>query len=183
MEDLVVEGGVRMGGFSSPGPAAASSQEMGELTVDRTIVAWKLLEECGTGVRRWGVNGHCYFWVSIKPGVSWERFGLYCAQYGAYLATLTSTYEETFVRTMFDPPHSPLGRAWIGYSDARSEGTWEWVTGELAVTGNDTTYANWATGEPNDSNGEDCAEMIPGGWNDEDCSYEQIEYAVCERDH
>jgi len=42
---------------------------------------------------------------------------------------------------------------WIGFTDQASEGTWEWISGEAV------TYTNWASGEPNDANGEDYAVM------------------------
>lgn len=93
--------------------------------------------------------------------------------------TVTSAAEEAFVRalTLLTGDH-----IWIAATDARSEGTWEWATGELGVTGNNKTYTNWAAGEPNDAfGGEDCAELIPTGWNDSDCAT-QIEKLVCEKD-
>ena len=51
---------------------------------------------------------------------------------------------------------------WLGYSDSAQEGTWEWVDGC------DSSYTNWNSGEPNDSNGsEDVAELASSGvWND-----------------
>lgn len=48
---------------------------------------------------------------------------------------------------------------------------------------NDTTYANWAPGEPNDALGEDCAALIPQGWSDGNCLYKGPKsQAVCETD-
>ena len=62
--------------------------------------------------------------------------------------------------------------AFIGASDAAQEGVWRWVTGPetgtnfwngaangSAVTGQ---YANWATGEPNNSGGSENYAVIGG---------------------
>ena len=89
-----------------------------------------------------------------------------------YLATITSSAENTFISSKIQ------GQAWIGASDAASEGVWKWVTGPEAGTqfwsgnylGSAIAYENWATGEPNDaysSYGEDCAHLLENGeWND-----------------
>ncbi len=55
---------------------------------------------------------------------------------------------------------------WIGLDDQALEDGWGW---RAPV---DTVYVNWANGEPNDFNGEDCGEFLPasGSWNDEDCT-------------
>ena len=53
---------------------------------------------------------------------------------------------------------------WIGFNDQTSEGNWTWQS-----TG--SGFTSWTSGEPNDSGGEDCAEMWFGSasWNDKDC--------------
>jgi hypothetical protein len=49
----------------------------------------------------------------------------------------------------------------IGFTDAKVEGTWEWVSGQ------DVDYVDWSGGEPNDQEGEDYGHMWQGGqWND-----------------
>jgi hypothetical protein len=49
---------------------------------------------------------------------------------------------------------------WIGLSDAASEGTFEWVTGE------GLGYTNWIAGEPNNSNTENYVALswVSGGF-------------------
>lgn len=60
-------------------------------------------------------------------------------------------------------PHDMFA-AWIGFSDAGSEGSWTWMTG----CGSKET--NWLPGEPNNyCGGEDCAAMTRGGWVDLSC--------------
>jgi hypothetical protein len=82
-----------------------------------------------------------------------------------HLATIESAAENSVVNTVrLTCPSGCLygGSIWIGYSDAASEGTWVWVTGEP------TTYTNWDPGEPNNLGGiEDYAHIGAGGrWND-----------------
>jgi len=57
---------------------------------------------------------------------SWEQARDHAESLGGYLATITSSSEQT---TIFDLIN--LGETtWIGASDHESEGTWKWVTGE-----------------------------------------------------
>ena len=57
---------------------------------------------------------------------------------------------------------------WIGLTDSKFEGTFLW-TDQSSVD-----YTNWRGSEPNDMQGEDCAEFNSnynhrGGWNDVSC--------------
>jgi hypothetical protein len=68
------------------------------------------------------------------------------------------------------------GRWWIGYNDLTVEGYWDW-------DGPYSSYTNWGTNEPNNSNNnEDCAVLNQfgnnGQWNDAFCNSSL--YFVCE---
>jgi len=134
-------------------------------------------------------NGHYYQYVSA-PGITWDDARDAAAAstlYGlnGYLMTVTSAEENAFITPRLG------GDGWMGASDASSEGIWTWVTGPEAgtqfwtgdtsagtnPTGNPGTayngaYANWVTGEPNNSDlmrgGEDVAHFYAGTgfWND-----------------
>jgi VCBS repeat-containing protein len=142
-------------------------------------------------------NGH-YYEVVSSAGVSWTDAktaaeGMTFNGLNGYLATITSVEENAFILSKLPSD------AWIGASDSHeeinaatgeatyaddgaAEGNWYWVTGPekgtLISTGNDAPvvaggqYANWNTGEPNDSGSdEDYAEFYasgasPGRWND-----------------
>lgn len=120
-------------------------------------------------------NKHYYEFVSA-PGITWtdaktaaEAKTLYGLN--GYLSTVTSAAENNFVAPKLG------GQGWMGASDANVEGEWFWVTGPESGTqfwsgtgsGNAVggKYNNWATGEPNDSSGEDYAHFLSNGkWND-----------------
>lgn len=67
------------------------------------------------------------------------------------------------------------GSRLASWARADVEGTWEWTDGTPA------TYTEWGVGEPNDSGGEDCAEMYgsANAWNDLGCT--AVKPYVCEK--
>lgn len=98
----------------------------------------------------WGVNGHEYE-VIVAEGTTWSdaRADALALGGGWDLATITSAAEDGFVSSLL--PTSPASRShfWLGASDAATEGTFAWVTGESF------TYTNWWGGEPNNVGNED----------------------------
>ncbi len=80
-----------------------------------------------------------------------------------HLAVLTTQTENDWVWNSLGMPQRYL----LGASDKTGEGVWEWVTGES------WTYTNWASGEPNNGDGdyeEDALSFdnveTTGTWND-----------------
>ena len=60
-----------------------------------------------------------------------------------------------------------MGTPWLGLDDRETEGTWSWTDGSSP------TDLNWNAGEPNDSAGEDCTQLLSTGlWNDVKCASE-----------
>jgi hypothetical protein len=80
------------------------------------------------------------------------------------LVTITSLQEWSDIRAAI-PPSILEGKViWIGATDSRIEGQWEWVTGEPW-----SSYLNWRAGEPNNTGDEDFLELtqLSGSpWND-----------------
>jgi prepilin-type N-terminal cleavage/methylation domain-containing protein len=80
-------------------------------------------------------NGSTYY-ISNNL-VSWTVAKQSAEAMGGHLVTFSSAAENNYVSSRF--PQT----SWIGLSDTRIEGVWEWVTGEPF------NYISWSTGEPN----------------------------------
>jgi len=106
-------------------------------------------------------NGHSYEVVVSDTAISWTAARDAAVAAGGYLATLTTADELSFVYdlTLATPSSwnyvSDWGvtmGAWLGGSDAASEGTFEWASNPSDVWDNTLAAATWAPGEPNDQN-------------------------------
>jgi hypothetical protein len=134
-------------------------------------------------------NGHFYQFIDNGTNISWTNAKIAAAAttFGSltgYLATVTSSAEQTFVQSKLN------GQGWFGASDdagqGASESHWYWATGPEAGTNfwngtysSGTTcgtapctavsglYNNWSSGEPNNAGGENYAHFLTNGkWND-----------------
>jgi hypothetical protein len=102
-------------------------------------------------------GGH--FYAAVDNRATWAGAKEYCERRGGHLVTISSKEENDFVLALADGMEKQ--EAWIGLTDERKEGAWEWVTGEPGG------YTSWSTGEPNNAGGsEDCALLTENGWND-----------------
>jgi hypothetical protein len=96
-------------------------------------------------------NRHTYF---LTPtGTNWQSGQAYSRTFGGYLASINDGAEQAFIASRFS---SATAGFWIGLSDAASEGTYTWDSGEP------TGYWNWCLFEPNNYEWEDHV-FIPGG--------------------
>ena len=120
-------------------------------------------------------NPECYGCVTSSPylvcsGVlTWAAAADACAVFGLHLVTINDAAENSLVASLLSET------AWIGFSDLDAEGSFTWQDGSPV------TFTSWSSGEPNDSNGEDCTHTnwsSPGLWNDLDCG--NTEPFVCE---
>jgi prepilin-type N-terminal cleavage/methylation domain-containing protein len=127
-----------------------------------------------------GPTGHYYRFVPDQVG--WAQAVDLAAEYTAggetgYLATITSQAEHDTMLALIGDVHS----AWLGGTDAATEGEWYWVTGPEAGTrfsmGSTPVagaYTRWATNEPNNDGDQDCLHLWrPSGhrWDDVQCVY------------
>ena len=145
---------------------------------------------CPTETKAAGTNaatGH-YYEVYAADSITWGAAKA-CADaaiyegIGGHLATLTSSGEDEWVDELRQSASLGKGQVWIGGSQQGSPTTpgdgWRWENGEGPIPGanNETAFANWANGEPNDGgdrieNGQE-QHLTLGrfagvrGWNDE----------------
>ena len=108
-------------------------------------------------------NGHYY--KVFDESISWSSAKTYCESIGGHLVTINSQEEQDFL--IVEANNKSKRNYWIGaYPE---NGTFHWVTGE------DFSYTNWASGEPNNVFNMQNAVMMytkrasypAGTWNDE----------------
>jgi hypothetical protein len=121
---------------------------------------------------------------------SWTEAAAVCAAEAMTLVRIDDQAENDWVfHTAHEVLPSGWDDLWIGASDRGTEGVWVWPDGTQFWQGRSDgsavggRYADGKRGEPNDYNGEDCAEMEDYHqdgklWNDVPCSLGH-EY-VCE---
>lgn len=115
-------------------------------------------------------NGHYYRLTEV---MSWHQGHDLAAQWGGYLATLNDAAENSWAYQTFGMVGSDY---FIGANDIANEGAWLWEENDANFWNGDFNgavvppwFANWRSGEPNDSGAqEDCAHVYAGTglWND-----------------
>ena len=88
-------------------------------------------------------NGHSYY-VSNSSNYKWTQAKAAAANAGGYVVSINDAAENAFVKSII-PNSCPGGEVWIGYNDAMTEGTFIWDNGD------NSTYTNWKSGEPNNT--------------------------------
>ena len=99
----------------------------------------------------------------VEEANTWKWHDKYCTDVlGGQLASIHSS---TFAATISDYDTSSA-TIYIGLHDYKIEDQW------INQDGTPVNWAEWNSGEPNDSNNEDCAEITPstGSMNDIDCA-------------
>ena len=89
-----------------------------------------------------GFNGHWY--KLFDQRVTWHEAKSFCKEQGGHLVTITSKGENEFVT---DLARKAGTDAWIGLTDEKQEGRWEWVTGEKVG------FTAWAPLQPDNMDG------------------------------
>ena len=112
-----------------------------------------------------------FHYALFTEKVTWNTADAFCKiAFGGQLVKIESVEENSFIKSQY---LSGKVDYWIGLSDSVEEGDWNWVDGT-----NSTGYTNWGNGQPNDSNGQDCAGIRMGTysntnydaqWHDNSC--------------
>eukprot|EP01084_Bolivina_argentea_P238828 401275_1 len=91
--------------------------------------------------------------------LSWFQANAFCAaSYASQLAVINATNYNNDINDIVSVGVSGSS-LWIGLNDLRDEGYWEWVAGFDCNGNSCDNLSYWSSGEPNDANGEDCAEI------------------------
>ncbi|VDH99342.1 Hypothetical predicted protein [Mytilus galloprovincialis] len=118
-----------------------------------------------------GVSHHCYYFSSNT--LSWDSAESWCRSHGARLAVIKSSTESRMLASKAERSHTSHGW-WVGATDRKREGHWEWTNGESVTHYTD----NWHYGEPSSKyHDENCMELkqqFGWQWNDETCSTEHL---------
>ena len=145
-------------------------------------------------------NAHTY--AITSEAMTFAEAKAAAAAVGGYLTTVNTKAENTFLTNEFYAAYGNKA-LWIGANDIATENTWVWDNGTTSGDDNltdticnapsgdcqpsnatwaDGTTRKWNGGEPNDSGGEDCANITNanGYWNDLSCTRDQ--YGIIEFD-
>lgn len=99
-------------------------------------------------------------YVLTSSAKTWQQAQAEAESLGGNLVTINTAQEENWLKQTF----SETQGFWIGLSDAETEGSFEWASGESVA------YTNWAPNEPNDGGfGQDYVWMNYSGsrqWDD-----------------
>ena len=101
-------------------------------------------------------TGTCYFFHA--GATHWSDAGATCAGMTGSLASPSTNAELTFLSDWGVVP-SNFG-AWLGASDAATEGSWLWSDGTAWTYPVSQGVAPWASGEPNGGTNENCLELL-----------------------
>jgi len=94
-------------------------------------------------------RGHNYK-VFLEAGLDWKTAKDRCEAMGGHLVTVSNEQENKFMialatKTIGDINNSGI---WLGATDERNEGQWEWIDGTPFK------YSNWNEGQPNGNRNE-----------------------------
>ncbi|XP_002761722.3 CD209 antigen [Callithrix jacchus] len=116
-------------------------------------------------------QGNCYFISNSQR--NWPNSVTACQEVGAQLVIIKSDEEQNFLQLQSSRSNR---LAWMGLSDLKQEGTWQWVDGSPLSP---SLRRYWNQGEPNNIGEEDCAEFNGNGWNDDRCS--AAKFWICKK--
>ena len=132
---------------------------------------------CAGGETEFG--GHCYIATSSAQTFSAATTTCVARGTGWHVVAIESAAESSFMSSL-----TGATEYWLSGTDATTEGSFVWAGGATFWTGGLSgaapagVYANFVSGEPNDSG--DCVRIVSGGqWRDVSCT--STFRAICEK--
>jgi hypothetical protein len=123
-----------------------------------------------------------HWYKMFTDRLSWDEAKTECEKLGGYLVCIESPEENLFVKSLAIGSDNNARRRvpyWLGASDVEQERVFRWVNGSQSF------YADWKTGEPNNSGGsEHYVGVMPTNFGLDIVSAEQLkwnDYAARER--
>lgn len=118
-------------------------------------------------------QGHHY--KAVLERLTWHSAKAACEGMGGHLACVGSQSEHRYLVSL-----AGNKSLWLGGTDEKREGRWEWVSGEPFSV----FQKHWRTGEPNNDGGnEHYLELVGGVWNDFFANSQSIQGYICEWDY
>uniref|UniRef100_A0A3B1JUS1 C-type lectin domain-containing protein n=1 Tax=Astyanax mexicanus TaxID=7994 RepID=A0A3B1JUS1_ASTMX len=114
-------------------------------TIFHFVFFFCLLEDHLKEWKEWKYFNCSIYYISTEKK-SWSESLTDCREKGANLVIINSREEQAFINRNFGRTE-----AWIGLTDAETEGVWKWVDSSPQTT------EFWWMGEPNNYGNEDCA--------------------------
>jgi lectin-like protein len=162
-------------GMGAPGPSdgngsneeraglGAESADAGPREVDAAVPAEVPSNDPCAATESLGPDGLCY--LVVTTALTWDDARQNCSEHAAGWA-LAAIHDATVNAFMSE---LEAGEAWVGASDAETEGTWVWIddgvpfwqgTGDTgSVVGG--AFETWNSDEPNGRGNSDCARLVP----------------------
>jgi len=112
-------------------------------------------------------EGTCYYQGTEK--MTYDDAVVYCRETGGVLTSIHSSGEDQFLRNTFV-------NGWIGFSDAKVEGVWEWEDGSSV------DFLNWESGKPDNSRGIQHSAVLAWdypAWDDQKGAYPML--PICKK--
>lgn len=126
----------------------------------------------------WDKNGHAYELVKVKRGISWPEAREEAERRGGYLACITSSAENQFVRKLLrDEDLKVSNGPWLGGfqpdGSPEPDGNWQWVSKEP------WNFDDWDNEQPNNYKAGECyLQYMNKGWNDQGAKNKLPAYVV-----
>lgn len=112
----------------------------------------------------------CYYFS--KSTRNWNDSVTACQEVGAQLVVVENDEEKTFLSAI----SKDKGSAWMGLSDPKREGMWQWVDGSSLSD----SFKKYQKKKENDKGeGEVCAEVTGDFWTTDKCELEK--FWICEK--